>query len=529
MTAVVDEHVALMAVLNWRTHWKGIVLWGVALVGTLVATAAGIAGLYDTPAKIHSYAQAVAGGSLYAINGRVEGIDSLGGVIQDEFGFLAAFLLPLAGISLVARATRLEEEQGRLEALLARRAGRRAPTVAALLVTAGALGAVAVGFAVGLLVYGVPLAGAALYAGSLSALGFAFAGLAALLAQLTLHTRSVYACGFAVLVVSYVVRGIGDVTGSWLTWLSPLGWQEKVAPFGPQRWWALALPMAAGTLLGAVAVLYAGRRDVGSARFRGGPGPAGASPWLRRPIGLALWVHRPALLGWLLGSLVLAGTMGALTPQVVDALAGNPSIARALGASATVPEAGFLAVTQLYLALLACGFAVQAVGGMRREEADGRLEATLATAISRLRWLAGHVVVVLGGVAMLAIAGSASLAVTDAWAVGDTSHVGTVLRAGLAYLPAELVLAGVALALFGVRPRAQPAAWAAFATTTGIAFLGPGLQLPGWVRDLAPTTHVGNPPQGNVDTVALVVLTLLAALLVAVAGVGFRRRAVPQG
>ena len=39
--------------------------------------------------------------------------------------------------------------------------------------------------------------------------------------------------------------------------------------------------------------------------------------------------------------------------------------------------------------------------------------------------------------------------------------------------------------------------WAAYAAATFIAFLGPGLKLAQWILDLAPTTHVGNPPTGN--------------------------------
>ena len=86
-----------MTRIQLRTRWKGLVVWVLALAGSLAGTAASIAALYDTPAKIKTYADAVAGGALYAINGQVEGIDSLGGVIQDEFGFMAAFLLPLLG------------------------------------------------------------------------------------------------------------------------------------------------------------------------------------------------------------------------------------------------------------------------------------------------------------------------------------------------------------------------------------------------------------------------------------------------
>ena len=55
------------------------------------------------------------------------------------------------------------------------------------------------------------------------------------------------------LAASYVLRGVGDVTKTWVTWLSPLGWAEKAAPFGDQRWWTLAVPLAAGLALGAAA------------------------------------------------------------------------------------------------------------------------------------------------------------------------------------------------------------------------------------------------------------------------------------
>ncbi len=119
----------VMLRIVWRTRWRGAVVWVLALAATMAFTAVAVAGLYDTPSKIHSYATAVtSGNALQAINGHVEGIDSLGGVIQDEFGFLASFLLPLLGVSLVARASRREEEIGPARDR-PRRAGSRATTL----------------------------------------------------------------------------------------------------------------------------------------------------------------------------------------------------------------------------------------------------------------------------------------------------------------------------------------------------------------------------------------------------------------
>ncbi len=518
-----------MLAVQWRTHRRGTLIWMFALIAAMVGSAGAVAGLYTTPEKIHTYAQAVTvGDALVAINGRVEGIDSLGGIIQDEFGFLAAFLLPLLGISLVAQATRREEEAGRLETVLAGRVARHVPVLAGLIIASAAIFVTAIAFALGLIAFGVPATRSVLYAASLASLAFVFAGLAALVAQVTLHSRGVYMWGLLVLAVAYLLRGVGDVTKTWVTWLSPLGWAEKAAPFGPMRWWTLLIPLAVGGLLATLAVIVAGRRDLGSSLVRGGAGPARATTWLRSPLGLATAIHRPAVLGWLAGALILAGMMGVLAQQFVDAVAGNPAMAQAIGMSAAQPQDGLVAVTQLYIAMIATGYAVQAVGSLRGEETAGRLEIRLSGTLSRTRWLAAHGLVIVTGVVIIVVLSSVELAAGTAWSMGTAVHLGRVLWAGAAYLPAELLVGGLALALFGLRPRVFAASWAAFAFVAFIALVGPGLQLAGWVLDLSPMTHVGNPPVGTVEALPLVVLAAIAAVLGVAAAVGFRHRGVPQ-
>ena len=422
--------------IQWRTHRRGTLIWMLALIAMMVGTAGSIAGLYGTPEKIHSYAQAATtGDALVAINGRVEGIDSLGGIIADEFGFMAAFLLPLLGISLVALMTRSEEEAGRLETVLAGRVARQVPVLAGLILASAAIVVTAIAFAIGLTAFGVPAARSILYAASLGGLAFVFAGLAALLAQVTLHSRGVYTWGLLVLAVAYVLRGVGDVTKTWVTWLSPLGWSEKAAAFGDMRWWTLLIPLAVGGLLAGMAVLVAGRRDLGSALTGGGAGSARATSWLRSPIGLAATIHRPAILGWLAGAVILAGTMGSLARQFIDAILGNAGMADAFGLSGAQPVDGMVALTQLYIAIIATGFAVQAVGSLRGEETTGRLEMRLSGTLSRLGWLAVHGFVIVAGIVVIAVVSSLVLAAGMAWSVGTGVNVGRVLWAG-AGLPA---------------------------------------------------------------------------------------------
>jgi ABC-2 type transport system permease protein len=516
-----------MVRVQLRTRWKGLTIWTVALVGSLAGTAEAVVPLYDTPAKVASYADAISTGALYAINGHVEGVNSVGGIIQDEFGFMAAFLMPLLGIWLVAGATRKEEEAGRLEMLLSGRVARHAPLVAALIVAAATTLVMVVASAAALTAAGMPAEASTLYAASLGGLTVVFVGVAAVLAQVTSHARGVYGGGFAVLLVAYVLRGIGDSTGTWVTWLSPLGWQEKTAPTGDQRWWVLLIPVALTVVLATVALVTAARRDLGSALVASAAGPGRASTALTTSLGFALRLHRGSFLGWLAGGVVLAGVMGSLAQEVIDAITGNPAMAVAMGAAGGEPVDGFAAMVLVYLALITMGYAIAGVAVLRHEEEAGRLEPRLAGTLSRTRWLLANTLVVTVGLVLIDVASAATFGVTASWSMNDPSQVARLLWAGIAYLPAEALVGAAALALLGTRPRWFSMVWGYYGAAAFVAFLGPGLNLSGWVLDLAPTTHVGNPPMGSVGSTALVVMVAIAVVLGLAAVVGFRRRTIP--
>jgi ABC-2 type transport system permease protein len=51
---------------------------------------------------------------------------------------------------------------------------------------------------------------------------------------------------------------------------------------------------------------------------------------------------------------------------------------------------------------------------------------------------------------------------------------------------------------------------------------------PRWALDLAPTTHVGNPPLGTVDAGRLAALAIVAVALVLLGFLALDRRDVPR-
>ena len=115
-------------------------------------------------------------------------------------------------------------------------------------------------------------------------------------------------------------------------------------------------------------------------------------------MGLALRLHRAALIGWT-GSLVLLGAVYGSLGDAVETLFADNEAAQAFfpGASSAGLVEAYFATIFAFQALLAAAYAVSSVLRARAEEAAGRAEPVLATATSRSAWLGSHVTVALVG------------------------------------------------------------------------------------------------------------------------------------
>jgi ABC-2 type transport system permease protein len=102
--------------------------------------------------------------------------------------------------------------------------------------------------------------------------------------------------------------------------------------------------------------------------------------------------------------------------------------------------------------------------------------------------------------------------------------VGRVLGGALVQVPAAWVLAGVAVALFGLRPALTGVAWAAVVVCFLLAEFGPSLKLPQWAMDVSPFTHVPRLPGGTLTGAPIGWLLGVAVVLTAAGLAGFRRR-----
>ena len=508
----------------------------VYVITVLVATTAyGLKKLYPTAAGRAALAASGGGNpALRFLYGRLYG-SSLGALTTWRYGIWAGVFAALMAIFVVIRHTRTDEEAGRLELVGSAAVGRQAALAAGLGTAAAASVAVSALLCLVLPLTGLPAAGSAALALGIGCCGLAFTGIAAVSAQLTSSARSARGIALGVLGIAFVLRGVGDAdpnTGasgpSWLSWASPLGWVQFARPFAGERWWVLALPFAAGAAGAGLAFALAARRDLGAGLLPDRPGRATASGLLRGPFGLAWRLQRGALAGWVTGYAFTFAVCGAAAQGIGQVFGTSTALEREftrLGGQAAITNA-YLAALMLLGGLVAAAYATSVILRLRGEETGGQAEPVLATATGRVRWALSHIAIAVAGTALLlAVAGVATGLGYGLRAGSAGTQVARMTGAALGQLPSALVLAAVAVLLFGLAPRAAVAgAWTAVGLVVAIALFGQVLQLSHWVMDISPFTHAPRLPGGTVSAAPLLWLGLVALAFAAAGLVGLRRR-----
>jgi len=505
----------------------------VYVIAVLVAgTAETFKRLYPTAAGRAALAATGASNpALRFLYSRIYG-DSLGSLTTWRYGMWAGIFAALMVIFVVIRHTRSDEEAGRLELVGSAEVGRQAALAAGLATAAGASAGVTVLLCVLLPLTGLPVAGSALLGLAIGCCALAFTGIAAVAAQLTSSSRTARGIALGTLGVAFVLRGVGDAAGaggpSWLSWLSPLGWIQFTQPFAARDWWVLALPLAVAAAGTGLAFGLAARRDHGAGLLPDRPGRPTASPFLRDSLGLAWRLERGALLGWATGYAFTFAACGAAAKGIGQLFGTSTALEHEftrLGGQAAITNA-YLAALMLLAGLVAAAYAISVVLRLRTEETGEVAEPILATATGRIRWALSHIAIAVAGAALLlAVAGVTTGLGYGLRAGSAGTEVARMTGAAMAQLPSVLILAAIAVLVFGLAPGASiPAAWTALGLVVLINLFGQVLQLSHWVLDISPFTHAPRLPGGTVSAVPLVWLCALALAASAAGLAALRRR-----
>lgn len=438
-------------------------------------------------------------------------------------------LAALMNILLVTRHTRGEEQSGRAELVRADAAGRHAALTAALTVALVANVLAAVVVAALAMANGFAAGGSVLMGVTVAAVGMTFAAITAVTVQLTEYSRSAAGLAGAVLGLAFMLRALGDMTqlgGSTLSWLSPLGWGSQTAPYVLDRWWPLVLHLALTVAAVSLAYWLQSRRDLGAGLMAARPGRREAHPSLGTPWGLAARLQRGAALGWGAAIVILGVVDGLFAQVMIESAADLPEAMQEMfGVEAMA--LGYLAFLAIFNGYLTAAYVVYAVQTLRTEESRGRAETVLATPTSRASWAGAHLGVIgLQAVGILLVAG----VLTGLAAAAVTSDGSLVWQTTLAHLnvvPAVLVVLGLCALLHGWVPSLlAPVGWAVVGIMVFAGNFAALLDLPDWVVNLSPLSHVARVPVEDLAWAPVLVLTALALLGLVLGLAGLARREV---
>jgi len=468
---------------------------------------------------------------LQGMAGKVVNVGTLGGYLQYKYGIFFPLVVSLWSILALSGTLAGEAQRGSLEFIAATGRSRRRVALEKLSGHVLMLGlAAVVAFA------SIAFAGSAfpVLPGDEISILSAF-GYAALLGLIALASG---ALAFAL--APFVGRGAAAGIAGFVTFAGFIlnGYQVPVpelAPFANLTWWgwthnhvalageydwpAVGLVGIVTVGLLAIGVEAFSRRDIGVTTAL--PSPALPRPLLglRGPIGRAISLNLGSAVSWGLGVGLFGLVIGGAARGFMDQLADSPQFVELL--STVFPNVdygsagGFLQLLFVEFGVILAGLAAATfVSGWASDETSGRLEMVLASPLARARW---------------AIAGGVGMLVSVALFVGLTaigigvgvassgSDIGTPLSGSivLGLYAAALVGIGHAVGgLFGTRA-AAPFVVVFVIVTWFVQLLGPLLGLPDLVRDLALTSHYGQPMVGVWDSAGIV-----ASIALAIGGVG---------
>lgn len=473
---------------------------------------------------------------LTALFGPMHRLDTVWGFTTWRSAGVLAIVGGVWGCSSGARLLRGEEDAGRWDLVLTGATTRR--RAAAVGLAAGAAGVVllwlgaAVAVALGRLAAPLPWTTAVAVATTVVLPAAMFFSISALCGQL-LSTRQLatrFAAGL--FGAAFLLRVVATTTGhAWLSWLSPIGWVDRLQPLRGMQLLPLLLSLGVSSIAGCATVALAGRRDAGSgvvalARTRAASGTA----LLGSGAAFAVRSLRTTAAGWAVGMAVVSTVLGLVSHSVAD-VARRSGALRAIAdrLGATSDSRLFLGVAMTVVLSAVALAAATTAAATADVERTGRLDVLLAGSTSRVRWLAGR----LGAAALLlallgAVVGLALWAATSA--AGSGLPLPTALAAGANVVPPALFVLGAATFAFGWSPRlVAPVGVGVVAWSFLLDLVGSMVDAPTWLLDFSLLHHVAVAPATDPRWGTAGVLAGIGLVAAAAGLIEFARRDVTSG
>ena len=523
----------VVAAFNTRKAVRSGVLWGSIFGIAIASSEVSYVKLYKTAvqrqALAATYGTSKAASALF---GPAPQLQTVSGFTVFKISMTLMVLGAVWGLLTSTRLLRGEEDSGRWDLLLCGQTTRRGATAQVIVGLGVGLGTLWAVTAIITVLSGLQSsvrisAGASLYFSlTMVATAAMFLAVGALTSQLAATRRQAASFAAVFLGISYGIRLIADagVGLHGLIWASPLGWVEELSPLTAPQPLAF-LPIAAFTVaVGSLAVHLAGRRDVGASIVADRDRGEVHLGLLYGPSGLAIRLLRARVTGWWVAIGLSAFLYGFIAKSTGATVSGSvKEVFSKLGANGNGAAAVF-GLCFLLEAILIGFVAAGQVTAVRSEESDGTLDNFLVRPVSRSTWLGGRLLV-----ALVVLVLSGIFAGVLGWLGAASQHTGlsftSLLEAGINLVPPAIVILGIGVLTFGIRPRATSiVVYTVLGWSLLIVIVGGFGTLGHWVLDTSVFHHMASAPGVPPNWEANGIMTAVGVAAALVGGLAVRRR-----
>ncbi len=519
---------------GFRQTIKGALVVG-AIAGLLMgAQGIAYAKAFPDPASRHK---------LVASLQSVSGVNFLSGEIANAAtpaSYAVYKSLPLMtlvtgiwGLLVATRLLRGNEEDGRLEVLTAGATTQRAASGHMLLGFGGSFLLAAV-VALGLMTalgadaqVHLSVSESALMTAASFLPGIVFAGLGVLTSQLALTRSRALLYGLLPMIVLYIIRGSANSVTSvnWLKKFTPFGWSDLLNPvLDAHKLWLLP-PIVAAIIFVSFGLLWAGRRDLGSALLRQSEFARSRFYLLRSIFAFGVRQNIGRFVWWGIGTVAFAIFFAALAGVSAD-LANDSSAFRHLFSAHSMNEfkVAFLGMGTFFIAVVLLVMATINVLAIRRDEAKGYLDNVLIQPIRRSAWLMGRL-----ALAVISFTAISLVAVFAMWAaahLGDVHvQLGTVMQGAFSLVGVLILTLGVGVFFYGLWPRIAVASMAIIIGWTFVVdILKSIFSLSDTITKTSVLSYIPATPATSPDWKAILWLVAIGLVLAGIGILGFNRR-----
>lgn len=466
-------------------------------------------------------------GPPYALNNFTTGV-----MFASELLLMTALVVVLMNIFFVTRHTRSDEEAGRVEVIRSLPVGRSA-NLGATLMTAFILNFIlAILMGLGLIILNIEsmnAAGSFAYGAALGVVGFFFAAVTAVFAQLSHNPRGTIGYSIIFMFICYLTRAYGDIKDNFLSYISPFGLIIKTEVYHLNKIWPLIVVFIFSLPLILLAFYLNAKRDLGQGIISAKKGKEKANFMLKSSFGFTFSLLKNSIIVWAI-SLVIFGAMYGSVMGDMDTYIGNIDIFKDLlqGTQGYSAVEMFLSILMSVLAMFATIPILSVVFKLANEEKAGRVEVILSKPLSRNKQFTNYLIITLIISILMPFLSIFGLWGASYLVVDPAPSFISLFKAMMVYLPAIWMLIGIAFLVIGLAPKYTNVVWIYLGFSFFAVYLGSLLKLSDWFVKLSPFGWIPQLPIDSINWWVLIIIILISTGLILLGYIFYNKRDIKR-